>query len=55
MKQVEGFKDEILPDLTPGGEAFIYIDVYPQLLLAALSLFLTELAIRKLPRRRRIT
>lgn len=48
-------EDEILPDLTPGGEAFIYVDVYPQLLLAALSLFLAELAIRKLPRRRRMT
>jgi hypothetical protein len=44
--------DEILPSPAPGGEAVTYVDVHSHLLLAALALFLVELAVRKLPRRR---
>lgn len=45
-------EDEILPDPAPGKEAFNYVNLHPHLLLAALTLFLIELAVRKLPRRR---
>lgn len=44
--------DEILPPSTPGGEDLTYVSVHPHLLLAALALFLAELIVRKLPRRR---
>jgi hypothetical protein len=43
--------DEILPSLPSGVEAITYTDVHSHFLLAALALFLVELAVRKLPRR----
>jgi len=43
--------DEILPTPPAGGEAITYTDVHSHFLLAALALFLVELAVRKLPRR----
>jgi hypothetical protein len=46
-------EDEILPDLRPENTPLIYTDIHPSFLLAALSLFMIELGIRKLPQRRR--
>jgi len=43
--------DEILPTPPFGGEAITYTDVHSHFLLAALALFLVELAVRKFPRR----
>jgi len=43
--------DEILPTPPAGGEAITYTDVHSHFLLAALALFLVELAVRKFPRR----
>ena len=43
--------DEILPTPPSGVEAITYTDVHSHFLLAALALFLVELAVRKLPRR----
>jgi hypothetical protein len=43
--------DEILPNPPSGVEAITYTDVHSHFLLAALALFLVELAVRKLPRR----
>ncbi len=43
-------EDEILPEPAPGQETFTYVDIHSHLLLAALALFLGELAVRKLPR-----
>ncbi len=43
--------DEILPTPPSGVEAITYTDVHSHFLLAALVLFLVELAVRKLPRK----
>ncbi len=43
--------DEILPTPLAGGEAITYTDVHSHFLLAALALFLVELAVRKFPRK----
>jgi len=43
--------DEILPTPPFGREAITYTDVHSHFLLAALALFLVELAVRKFPRR----
>lgn len=44
--------DEILPASAPGGEDLTYVNAHTHLLLAALALFLAELVVRKLPRRK---
>ena len=45
-------EDEVLPPITSKNAPYTYTDLYPHFLLAALSLFMIELGVRKLSRSR---